>query len=423
MFITDIPVVDDPDAWREPFWDRLARLGQGLRHVAYFYPQPNFGTFRYRVLNMIEALALTDSSVGASWFTADELCYRDLILERADVIVICHAKYTVEYAQLVAQARSCGKRVLFDIDDLVFDTRYVHLVLNYLDQPTRENYLDYWFADFGRYGALMRICDGVVVTNAYLAERVIEFCGLPTAVVPNFMNRAQLTHSARILASKHASDFARDGRIHIGYFSGSPTHRRDFAIIEDALVDLMESDPRVILRIVGFLDLDSRFASFSKRVESFPLQTVLNLQRLIGEVEINVVPLQDNAFTNCKSELKVFEASAVGTLSIASPGYALRRAIRDGETGFVAQAQGWSEAFDMAIQRLETYPEMAMAAAQAALQRDIPEVHGSTVVRVLFDRPVSDQGEGDPIWIGRILGGGHALRSMDGLLMSGSGHG
>jgi len=259
------------------------------------------------------------------------------------------------------------------------------LTLNYLDHPTRESDLDYWFADFGRYGALMRLCDGVIVTNEYLAARVRAFCNLPTAVVPNFMNRAQLDHSARILDNKRASGFARDGRIHVGYFSGSPTHHRDFSIIEDALTALMNRDPRIVLRIVGSLTPGQRFVRFGDRVEVFPLQNILNLQRLIGEVEFNVVPLQYNTFTNCKSELKVFEAAAVGTISIVTPSFTLQHAILDGETGYIAPAHRWQQTLALAIDNLERYPEMAEAAAAAALRRYVPGAQGPAVLRALFD--------------------------------------
>ncbi len=384
MFLMKIPALDYADPRAEALSDRLARLVQGAHHVAYFYDQPDTSTFRYRVTNMIESLAETDTSVGASWFSGNELIYLDAILERVDVIVISRAKYSVSFAQLVARARALGKRVLYDIDDLVFDDRYVHLVMNTLDQPMHDIEMDFWFARLGRHGALMRLCDGVIVTNEYLADRVRDFCGLPIAVVQNFMNRAQLAHSAHILDTKRSSGFSRDHRIHVGYFSGSPTHGRDFAIIEDAMLGLLDSDPRVVLRIVGMLEPGPRFRRFARRIEVFPLQNILNLQRLIGEVEINVVPLQDNAFTNCKSELKVFEASAVGTISIASPSFTLSRAIRDGETGFIAPAHRWPQVLSLAIERFETYPKMAMAAAESALCRYVPETQSRDLIDALF---------------------------------------
>jgi glycosyltransferase involved in cell wall biosynthesis len=392
MFAIDVPVVDYPDPWTESFADRLSRLGQSSHSVAYFYPRPDSSTFRYRVLNMIETLAMTSGSIAASWFSAAELSYAEEILERTDVVVICRSGYSVEFAGLVARVRAKGKRVLYDIDDLVFDAQYVPVLLNTLDQSMGEAELDFWHAYCGRNGALMRLCDGVILTNEYLAERVQQFCSLPIAIIPNFMNGAQLAHSAKILDNKRTSGFARDGRIHVGYFSGSPTHRRDFAIIEDAIVDLMDSDPRIVLRVVGVLDLSDCFARFGDRVEVFPFQNILNLQRLIGEVEINVVPLQDNVFTNCKSELKVFEASAVGTISIGSPIFSLARAIQDQGTGFIAPAHRWRTTLARGIRQLKNYPEMANAAAGMALRNYVPEARRPDVVRALFGDTADDHG-------------------------------
>ncbi len=384
MFSITTPSVTYPEPWNESFSDRLLLLDQGEQHVAYLYPKPNSGTFRYRVLNMIEALSATQAPVGATWFCADEISHCELILRRADVLVICHAKYSREFARVVALARARGKRVLYDVDDMVFDNRYVHVILSYLGHPTREVDMDYWFADIGRYGALMRLCDGVIVTNAYLADRVRDFCGLPTAVIPNFMNGSQLEHSRLILEEKRVSGFSREGRIHLGYFSGSPTHRRDFEVIEDALIKLMECDPRVVIRFVGLLEPSARLAGFGDRIEVFPFQNILNLQRLIGEVEFNLVPLQDNVFTNCKSELKVFEAAAVGTVSIVSPTFPLVDAIRNGATGYVAPAHRWSEVIGTAIGNLRAYPEMALDAAADCLQRYVPEAVGPLVGRTIF---------------------------------------
>ncbi len=255
MFLVQIQAADYASPWATKFAERLKRLESGPRRVAYFSPQPDNSTFRYRAWNMIEALEASHSAIGASWFAISELTQYEQILERADIIVLCRCKYSVAMAQLVARAHALGRRVVFDVDDLVFDDRYVHLIIETLDEAGEEQDLDFWFAQVGRYGALMRLCDAVIVTNEFLAERVHEFCGLPTAVVPNFTNRRQLEYSAQVLGCKRRSSFRRDERIHLGYFSGSATHQRDFSIIADALVDLLEDDPRTALRVVGPLEL------------------------------------------------------------------------------------------------------------------------------------------------------------------------
>lgn len=374
------------------FDERRAALLRGRpgKRVAYFYERPDTSTFRYRVHNMIGALRQVDPDVGTAWFCTEDLPRMAGVLERADVLVLCRTRYSEPVARLIAQARALGVRVLFDVDDLVFDDRYVHLILETLDQRLDEAAWNHWFAYIGRTGAALRLCDGAIVTNSYLASRVHAFCGLPAAVVPNFLNPGQVALSRRILEAKAANGFARDGRIHLGYFSGTPTHNRDLEVAAPALRRLLAEDRRLVLRIVGFMDRPGeRFPGVDGRIEVFPLQDFLNLQRLIGEVELNLVPLQDNVFTNCKSELKVFEASVVGTLSVVSPSYTLRGAVEEGVTGWIAQSHGWEEALARAIDRLDRYPEMALAAERAALERFGPERQGPAILTALFGEPAA----------------------------------
>jgi hypothetical protein len=364
--------------WDLPFAERQAGLGRGRPCIAYFYERPDTSTFRYRVHNMIEAL----SHVGASaaWFCRNDLGEMASVLDRVDALVLCRTRYCDGVAALVAQARARGLPVLYDVDDLVFDDRHVQLVLETLDQRASEAAWDHWFAYFGRIGAALRLCDGAITTNATLAARIRDFAGMPTAVVPNFLNTEQAAFSRKIFAAKQAAGFARDDTIHVGYFSGTPTHNRDFAIIRGAIADLMRADPRIRLRLVGFLEPGGPLAGLRDRIDVFPLQDFLNLQRLVAEVEINVVPLQDNLFTNCKSELKFFEAAVVGTVSIASPTSTLAASIRHGETGFLAAAQNWPNVLREVVANIDTLPRIACNAATMANAAYSPECQGRLIL-------------------------------------------
>jgi glycosyltransferase involved in cell wall biosynthesis len=384
MFLAQLPATAPPaDPRGIPFARRLAALLAGRPRIAWFYERPDTSTFRYRVANMIEALPTAAAGAAGAWFCLQDLPRMPEVIGEADLLVLCRTRYSEGVADMVARARARGLRILFDCDDLVFDDRFVQLVLETLDQEVNEAAWDHWFAYFARMGAALRLCDGGIATNEVLAARMRDFAGFPVAVVPNFLNGAQQRLSAQILAAKQRSGFARDGRVHLGYFSGTPTHNRDFALAAGALRDLLERDERLVLRLVGFLEPGPAFARFGARVERHPLQDPLNLQRLIGSTEVNLVPLQDNAFTNCKSELKVFEAAAVGTLSVASPGFTLARAIEEGRTGFLTPAQGWGAAIGRALEALPRYPGMAMAAAEAALDRFGPARQGPAIGRAL----------------------------------------
>ena len=370
MFLTRVSPIPYSDPWATPFDQRRAALLQGSPRVAYYYDRPDNSTFRYRAYNMIQVLRESGRGVGAAFFHLQEIEFLSNLIDQLDVLVICRARYSEGLNRLISRARSKGKRVLFDIDDLVFDCAFVPLVVNTLDQDLGDaNVWDAFFANAARLGATLRLCDAAISTNEFLATRLREWSGKPVAVIPNFLNREQMDISSRIYQEKRARRFARDRKVTVGYFSGTPTHNKDLQIAAEALAHIMRRDRRLTLRIVGFMDLKGHLRGLEQRIELHPLQDFINLQRLVGEVEINIVPLQDNTFTNCKSELKYFEAGIAGTLSIASPTHTYQSAIRDGENGFLAKAYEWEAKFQSVLDRLGDYPTMAERAYADCEQR------------------------------------------------------
>ena len=170
------------DPWSAGLPERRLALLRGSPRIAYYYEQPDPTVFRYRVFNMVEALQHAGGGASATWLTAGEDGIE--LIDEVDVLVLCRTLYTPRVAALIARARGLGKRVLFDIDDLIFDTRYAHLILETLDQPRDEEGLQLWIGRIARYGMTLRLCDGVITTNVFLADRIEEFVDLPTWVVP-----------------------------------------------------------------------------------------------------------------------------------------------------------------------------------------------------------------------------------------------
>jgi glycosyltransferase involved in cell wall biosynthesis len=358
------------DPWAIPFEERFRSLCDGKRRVAYFYERPDTSTFRYRVYNMIQVLRELGDDIGAGFFGNDDSAQLNRVVDEADVIVICRARYNQHINQMITRAKAQGKRVIFDVDDLVFNTDYAHLILRTLDQniDASETW-DHWFGWIGRIGATLRMCDAAIATNDFLANRLAEYSGLPTSVIPNFLNKEQLAVSDPIYHEKVKNGFPRTGDIHIGYFSGTPTHNHDFAMVAKALATVMKEDPRVKLSVVGFLEMKGGLEAFADRIEFYPLHDFINLQRLMSLVEINIVPLLDNGFTNCKSELKYFEAAAVGTLTIATPIHSYASAITHGENGFLASSSSWLDAIRGLIRDLDQYPKLAATAHARSMEQ------------------------------------------------------
>jgi glycosyltransferase involved in cell wall biosynthesis len=129
----------------------------------------------------------------------------------------------------------------------------------------------------------------------------------------------------------------------------------------------------VALRVVGYIQLNDLLEPFRHRIQVMGMQDFVNLQRTIAEVEVNIVPLQNNVFTNCKSELKYFEAGAVGVPTIASPTASLAGVITNGVNGFLSRTHEWegrlAEALDMLKGDRTMYENMADRAAEDSLSR------------------------------------------------------
>jgi glycosyltransferase involved in cell wall biosynthesis len=380
------PYYSDP--WDWSFADRLKRLSGGQRRIAYFYEKPDYSTFRYRVYNMIQALEASSHETTASYFCGADLERMQSILERTDVLVVCRSPYTPEIDRLICSARSKGKKVFFDVDDLVFDPSYVNLVVTSIDEDiSKPEVWNQWFAFIGRIGATLRLCDGTIATNAYLAEKIQEFSGKETKVIPNFLNREQILISDRIFQTKSDSRFERKGELCVGYFSGTPTHNRDFRIVTSALRQILDTYSNVSLRIVGYMDLNDDLWEYRSRVEFVPFQDFINLQAVIGATEINIVPLQDNSFTNCKSELKYFEAAVVGTVTIASPTYSFARAIEDGANGFFANSYEWFNKLRAVIESYNQLFELLHRAHDYAREKYGWFNQWKCIEQTLFDTP------------------------------------
>jgi GT2 family glycosyltransferase len=384
----------------EPMYKRLASLATEQYRVAYFAENTQSSTFRYRAANMMEVLnepaLLGQIQTCAACFFSGDLQHTTYIAERADMLIISRARYDVDMAALVQAFQSQGKRVLFDVDDLVFDTQVIDLIISTTGQTSTDEVLNYWYGVVGRMAQALQLCDGVITTNAFLASKIKQFINLPVTIIPNFANAAQLAVSEPLYRCKSVRRSERNECIKLGYFSGSATHNVDLALISYALEGLMAADARVELVLVGHIDLEQafgvRFGGYLKghladRLAVHPFVDFLSLQGLIADVDFNLVPLLTNDFTHCKSELKYVDAAIVGTRTIASPTYAYAQAIRHGENGYLAADDEWADVLHQAIANRdannEVHRDMAMAAYQDVQNRFTCKTQRAVIVQAL----------------------------------------
>ena len=253
-------------------------------------------------------------------------------------------------------------KVLFDIDDLIFDYRDLKLIYN----TTKEKSLFYWLGYIWGVRRIAKRVDGFLCTNEFLAGKLKRSFNKPVRVIPNSLNREQVELSKKLIKKKDK----KQEKFVVGYFSGSPTHMKDFRMVEPELVKFLQSHEDVKLRVVGDMEFSNEMKKWIEkdRVEVLDKVDYLKLQELISGVDVNIAPLLINDFTNCKSELKFFEAGVVETTTIASPTYTFKKAIKDGKNGFLAKSGEWYDKLEYLYKHPEENKKIAKNAREYALK-------------------------------------------------------
>jgi hypothetical protein len=376
-------------------YERLATLGQGQVRVAYFAENVQSSTFRYRAANMVAVLnisaAAKEVQTSAACFFTGDLQYAANIEANADILVISRVRHDFATAALVQQFNAQGKKVWFDIDDWVFDPQAIGLIIYTAGQTESDEVLNYWHAVVSRMRQMLLLCDGAITTNRYLAQKLSKFVNMPVKVIPNFANEQQLAVSQPLYLNKLNLVAIEAQAVKLGYFSGSASHNRDITLLFPALEIIMAGDPRVQLLLVGPIELGEQAVRFeqlySNRITRHGFTDYVYLQQLIAEVDFNLVPLQTNEFTHCKSELKYVDAANVGTLTIASPTHAYAAAIRHGHNGYLAADSEWLEVLLLAIATKDKDPlahqRMVMAAHQDVQNRFTYKTQRESVLQAL----------------------------------------
>ena len=289
----------------------------------------------------------------------------------------------------VDAARRGGAKVVFDVDDLMIVPELANLDI--IDGIRTQNLTENAVRDhYTRIRDTMFAADLCVAPTEELAQEMRQFL-IPAIVLPNGVDHATILAS-RLAARRRRAGGLGDELVRIGYAGGSRTHQRDFAICADAVAAVLRA--RAECRLVVFrrgehpiLDIEE-FPALHGLEGQIEWRDFVPLERLPDELvrfDVNLAPLEvGNRFCEAKSELKLFEAALVDVPTIASPTGPFRRAIRHGETGFLAKTSGdWQEVLTELIDDAALRRQVARAARRDALWRFGPEQRAEIMASLL----------------------------------------
>lgn len=292
---------------------------------------------RYRVTHQREQLAAFNVS-------SEEVYYVNLtedMVKYAQLFIFFRCPHTDVIERMIKKAKELNKTVLFDIDDLVIDTKYTDKIkyIQAMSEDEKRIYDD----GVNRMGNTLKLCEGAITTTKRLQEELSHY-------VPYvFINRNTASEEMYEL-SENTVKRENDNEIRIGYFSGSITHNDDFKLVMPVLIKLFKKYDFLKLYLVGELDLPDELEPFRKQIVINPFTDWRNLPQMIADVDINIAPLEQGIFNEAKSENKWVEAALVKVPTVASNVGAFAEMIMDKETGLLCDSEyDWETSLESLI--------------------------------------------------------------------------
>lgn len=348
-------------------------MRQGTEHPRTLFVSGIGGsTRRYRCFHQREQLRLLGVETGFresddAQLLADALAY--------DIFVLHRVPYSDLIGVVIDVAHLRGKPVIFDTDDLVFAPEvYGHI--GFIDTLSPEDAREFR-DDLERQAETFRRCECVLATTSFLAEEA-QRRGKPAYVNRNAASNdmvriSELAFAERREQRKESKE--EDRPLVAAYLSGTDSHNRDFRVITEPLLAVMDNHPNLWLHIGGHLELGPEFSQYQSRIRRVPYVTWQELPYFTAQADINLAPLeQANPFCRAKSENRFVEAALVGVPTIASRVEALEYAITDGENGLLAGTrEEWRAALETLASDAGTRRTIGEEARRTAYARYVPE--------------------------------------------------
>jgi glycosyltransferase involved in cell wall biosynthesis len=328
---------------RDGFWNGIKYIGERIFRVLKMWLRWPKGEIIF-ISGLTGAVALyrTDyiaEELKECGFTTGVLYEDDPFLitkiKEAKVIILNRVAYNNNIKILLNHSEKNKQTIIYDTDDLIFDIELLKKTSSYkkLNNLEKKQYQK----NAGLEILQSKQLSAVTTATSFLAEKLKKF-NKPVFVVKNKLSKRELrwTREAR---KKYLRRINKDEDIKLGYFSGSISHDKDFAVILPALRTILTRYHNVKLCLVGYLEVgDEFYEEFKRQIIQLPFVPRSKHYQNIAEVDINLVPLEMNDFCQAKSELKFFEAGIIGVPTIATKNKTFSEAIDDGKNGILASS-------------------------------------------------------------------------------------
>ncbi len=313
---------------------------------------------RYRVEQKLEQFDV--AGIEASYIAWGDVTKEFNRFAFVDVVLFYRVPALPDVVRAMEYVKAIGKIVVYEIDDLVFDSEhYPDSLQSYGGMVSRDQYIGL-LRGCVLFREAMRLSDYALASTIPLSERMASHVSTGLA----FVHRNGLDSHNEPLLNTHKADASRN-LISIFYGSGTKAHNSDFDdLVAPALARILDEFPNVQLHVVGHLTLPQELKQRAKQIYAVPLISDLNAyMNFLASADVNIAVLHSTSANDCKSELKWFEASVFGIPSVVSATRNYLDVVRDGEDALIARTP---EEWYLQLRRLITDRELRVHLGQQA---------------------------------------------------------
>ena len=330
--------------------------------------------YHYRAVQKMEqahslGIATIYQDIGS---LENETWKRDIAF--SDAIYICRVPAVYNIIKLITYARKLQVPVIYDIDDLLFDERYFPAPIASYAGTIDEAFHAHLILDNPFFEKALQLADFITCSTKPLADRIIGLVGnnKPVAVHPNLLNPG-LYGIAHLLSKTQK----QNKTIEIFYGSATKAHKQViYEVFGPALLTILKQYPTVKFTAFGYFELPPELEPYSNKIDfREPTSNREYYLQQLSKADINIAVLEQDPFTDCKSEIKWLEASVYGIPSVVTP-TATYRCLFQGETEvlFAANTSEWIRQLSRLIESADLRHEVGQNARRYALKHYNPNV-------------------------------------------------
>ncbi len=264
---------------------------------------------RYRCFNFANELIRRGHSATVISQVNFQNIYKEL--PEYDAYIFHRPYLTQELSEFLLEHND-DKLIVADFDDLIFDVRYADMTpmvrVRGGDSKAVRSYLS-------KTNDAASLFSRFTLSTVPLKEHAEEMFPhgksivLSNSIDPGFIGLSRIARQNSPIAQRPFS---------LGYFSGTASHDKDFAMITPLIIERLKATGERIL-LVGPLVVPENLLKLGSQVVVMPLVSFHELAKTMAQCVTVLAPLEDTIFTLSKSGLKFFEAVLAGCDVIATP--------------------------------------------------------------------------------------------------------